>query len=243
MQRRPVRTGRGSLPDARVLGVDGCRAGWIGVLYAGGSAEVLVRSSFADLVTDVLERGPLHVVGVDIPIGLPDSSSRQADVLARRRLSAGRKSSVFPTPTRAACDAPTWREANSANRTATGGVGVSVQGFGLVPKINDVDAYLRAGAPVPVIEVHPEVSFAAMAGETIGDRKQTPAGVSARVATLRAAGVPVPPVGPGKGYDTDDLLDACAVAWTAQRFAQGVAEPLPDPPELFSDGLPAAIWV
>ena len=228
----------------RVLGVDGCRAGWIGVVYAAdGPAEVLVRSWFADLVADALERGPLHVVGVDIPIGLPDSSARQADILARRRLSVGRKSSVFPTPTRAACDAPTWTEANSANRTATGGVGVSVQAFGLVPKINDVDAFLRAGAPVPVIEVHPEVSFAAMAGGTIGDRKQTPAGVGARVEALRAADVPVPPAGPGKGYDTDDLLDACAVAWTAMRYAQGLAEPLPDPPEVFSDGLPAAIWV
>lgn len=229
--------------ESRVLGVDGCRAGWVGVLYAAGPAEVLVHAWFADLVADALERGPLDVVGVDIPIGLPDSTRRQADILARRRLTVGRKSSVFPTPTRAACDAPTWTEANAANRSATGGMGVSVQAFGLMPQISDVDAYLRAGAPVPVIEVHPEVSFAAMAGGTIHDRKQTPAGVQARAAALRAAGVPPPHVGPGPGYETDDLLDACAVAWTARRFAQGVAEPLPDPPEVFSDGIPAAIWV
>ena len=41
----------------------------------------------------------------------------------------------------------------------------------------------------------------------------------------------------------DDLLDACAVAWTARRYAAGTAYSLPDPPEVFSDGLPAAIWV
>ena len=230
-------------PRHRVLGVDGCRAGWIGVLCADDTAEVLVRAWFADLVAEALERGPLDVVGVDIPIGLPDATPRQADVLARRRLAPRRKSSVFPTPTRAACDAPSWTEANAANRTATGGVGMSVQAFGLVPKINDVDAYLRAGPPAPVIEVHPEVSFAAMAGGTISERKQTLAGVSARVAALRAAGVPLPHVGSGPGHDTDDLLDAGAVAWTARRYAEGLAEPLPDPPEVFSDGIPAAIWV
>jgi len=41
----------------------------------------------------------------------------------------------------------------------------------------------------------------------------------------------------------DDLLDACAVAWTAARYAAGTAYSLPDPPEVFSDGIPASIWV
>jgi predicted RNase H-like nuclease len=40
-----------------------------------------------------------------------------------------------------------------------------------------------------------------------------------------------------------DGLDACAVAWTAARYAAGTAYSLPDPPEVFSDNLPAAIWV
>ena len=38
-------------------------------------------------------------------------------------------------------------------------------------------------------------------------------------------------------------LDACAAAWTASRVAAGISESLPDPPETFSDGLPAAIHV
>jgi predicted RNase H-like nuclease len=46
----------------------------------------------------------------------------------------------------------------------------------------------------------------------------------------------------GQGYAVDDVLDACAVAWSAARHASGFARPLPDPPEVFSDGIPAAIW-
>jgi predicted RNase H-like nuclease len=41
----------------------------------------------------------------------------------------------------------------------------------------------------------------------------------------------------------DDVLDAAAVAWTARRYVDGAARSLPDPPEAFADGWPAAIWV
>ena len=40
-----------------------------------------------------------------------------------------------------------------------------------------------------------------------------------------------------------DFADACAVAWTAARRAAGLSRSLPDPPEVFSDGVPAAIHV
>jgi predicted RNase H-like nuclease len=46
----------------------------------------------------------------------------------------------------------------------------------------------------------------------------------------------------GQGYAADDVLDACAVAWSAARHVSGLARSLPDPPEVFSDGIPAAIW-
>jgi predicted RNase H-like nuclease len=47
----------------------------------------------------------------------------------------------------------------------------------------------------------------------------------------------------GDGYAADDVLDACAAAWTAVRRTNGLARSLPEPPETFSDGIPAAIWV
>jgi predicted RNase H-like nuclease len=226
-----------------VLGVDGCRAGWVGALTRGTTYDVLVGADIAELVGEALRRDPrLDVVAVDIPIGLPDDRPRLTDRLARTRLPAGRKSSVFPTPSRAAVAHTSQPEASAANRAALG-VGLSIQAFHLVPKILDVDAWVRGRPPVAVLEVHPEVSFAEIDPACVVPSKVTPAGRAARAAALRSAGLEPPAYRPGHGYAADDLLDACAVAWTALRYAAGSAYSLPDPPEVFSDGLPTAIWV
>jgi predicted RNase H-like nuclease len=94
-----------------------------------------------------------------------------------------------------------------------------------------------------VIEAHPELSFATMAGAPITAGKKTDEGRTARLAALRAAGLGSPSVLSGSGYAADDVLDACAAAWTAARWVNGEARSLPDPPQTFSDGIPAAIWV
>jgi predicted RNase H-like nuclease len=226
-----------------VLGVDGCRAGWVGALLRGTTYDVLVAGDIASLVASARRLAPrLGVVGIDIPIGLPDDRTRLADGLARARLPVGRKSSVFPTPSRSAAEQTTHPEASSANRAVLG-VGLSIQAFHLVPKIVDVDAYVRSGPPVMVLEAHPEVSFAEIDPACVVPSKITPDGRAARRAALVGAGLPPPAYVRGQGYAEDDLLDACAVAWTAARYAAGTAYSLPDPPELFSDSLPAAIWV
>jgi predicted RNase H-like nuclease len=226
-----------------VLGVDGCKAGWVGALLSGTTYDVLVARDIAALVAEATRRAPgLTIVAIDIPIGLPDHGPRLTDRLARDQLPAGRKSSVFPTPSRAAVAHTTHPEVSAANRTALG-VGLSVQAFHLVPKILDVDAFVRGGPPVTVLEAHPEVSFAELDPACVVPSKTTPAGRSAREAALRHAGLEPPAYFRGQGYAVDDLLDACAVAWTARRYADGTAYSLPDPPEVFSDGLPAAVWV
>jgi len=222
-----------------VLGVDGCRGGWVGALLAGDRVELVTGASIAELM-DTVTPGPA-VVGIDIPIGLPDAGSRLADVAARRELPVGRKSSVFPTPVRSAVSATTWQEANHENRRASG-AGLSHQGFHLCRKIAEVDVWVRAGVGVPVLEVHPEVSFVAMGADTVPSKK-TAEGRTTRLAALRAAGLVLPEARRTPAYDVDDLLDACAVAWTARRHARGQSRALPDPPERFSDGLPAAIHV
>jgi predicted RNase H-like nuclease len=118
-----------------------------------------------------------------------------------------------------------------------------VQAFHLVPKILDVDAFVRGGPPVTVLEAHPEVSFAELDPTCVVPSKATSEGRAVRQVALRRAGLESPPYLPGRGYGPDDLLDACVVAWTARRYADGTAYSLPDPPEVFSDGIPAAIWV
>jgi len=226
-----------------VLGVDGCRAGWVGVL-AAGTCQVLVARSIVELVDSALERARgLAVVAVDIPIGLPDRGRRHADLLARRRLPVGRKSSVFPTPTRSTTCEPTYAAATAVSRATTRGKGISQQTFRIVPKILEVDAFVRAGPSVSVIESHPEVTFVELDPGCVVARKTTVEGSAARRAALRSVGLVPPTYVQGQGYAADDLLDACALAWTAARYAEGSAYSLPPEPEVFSDGIPAAIWV
>ena len=97
--------------------------------------------------------------------------------------------------------------------------------------------------PVTVLEVHPEVSFAEIDPGRVVPSKTTSDGRLTRRAALASAGLVPPAYVRGQGYAEDDLLDACVVAWTAARYAAGTAYSLPDPPEVFSDALPAAIWV
>jgi len=222
-----------------VLGVDGCRTGWVGALLVDDRVELAVAATVAELVARARVR-PL-VVGVDIPIGLPDSGPREADRAARRELPARRKSSVFPTPGRDAVLAPTWQEANAVNRAATG-AGLSHQGFHLCAKIAEVDAWVRGRPGIEVLEVHPEVSFAEL-GADVTLPKRTPAGRAERRRALEQGGLVLPDDLRRPGCAVDDVLDACAVAWTGRRWTRGEARQLPDPPERFSDGLDAAIHV
>ncbi|KQU68151.1 DUF429 domain-containing protein [Phycicoccus sp. Root101] len=225
-----------------VLGVDACTAGWVGAILEPGAPRprIAVAGTIGGLVETVRQSLGIQVVGIDIPIGLPDDSTRQADALARKVLK-GKASSVFTTLTRAAYAAGSRSEADTVNRSLSG-QGVGAQAFALRPKILEVDTWLRSRPTVMVLEVHPELSYATMAGAPLLDNKKTDEGRRARLAALSAAGLASPSVLSGPGYAADDVLDACAVAWTAARRAAGLATPLPDPPEVFSDGIPAAIW-
>lgn len=236
------KVGRRTEPDPSlpVLGVDACRSGWVGaVLDASGhgTPHLIVRPTLAELVT---EAGPLAVVAIHVPMGLPDDSRREADAQTRRFLGpAG--SSVFTTPVRDAVYAATFGEANQINRERLGS-GISQQAYSLRPRIVEVDAWLRQDLPFAVVEVHPEASFAQMAGAPLASRKRSALGVDERRRALAAEGVAVPgtlPVGVG----ADDVVDACAAAWSAHRVKSGQARTFPESPQIFSDGVPSAIHV
>jgi predicted RNase H-like nuclease len=223
----------------RVLGVDACQTGWIGVLL--DDASVHFAPTIGELVSSAAADGPLAVVGIDIPIGLPDTERRRADVLAREVVGP-RRSSVFMTPVRPALGAETHATAVRVNRELTGG-GVSVQAFSLRTKILEVDLWVRTQT-VRVVEVHPELSFARMAGTPLPDSKVTWAGAERRRELLASVGIRLAgDVGyAGRVSRVDDVLDAAAVAWSARRVAEGVAVCLPSEPDRYSDGWPCAIW-
>lgn len=230
--------------DVPVLGVDASPGGWVGVLLVPDSRPVALASAgIAALVELARESAAVRVVAIDIPIGLPDRGGRQADVLARRAL-AGRASSVFATLTRSAYAATTYAEGRTSNLDATGGLhSASAQAYALRTKILEVDEWVRARPGVEIIEVHPELSYARLAGHPLLSRKKTHEGAAERRDLLRSAGLEAPAWFRGSGFGEDDLLDACAAAWTAVRHARRESEALPPEPEVFSDGLPAAIWV
>lgn len=231
-------------PPAPVLGVDACPTGWVGVVVdTARRLSVHVAADITSLVALVREQHDVGVVAIDIPIGLPDAGGRRADAEARREL-VGKGSSLFPTPTRAAFEAPTYAEARAANLAATEGrTSVSAQAYALGEKVLQVDAWVRGRPGAAVVEVHPELCFARMAGEPLLASKKSPEGVAARREALAAHGLVAPPWFRGSGFGEDDLLDACAAAWSGVRHALGLTESFPAEPEVFSDGIPAAIRV
>lgn len=232
------------MSSERVLGVDACRAGWVGIALSGGEARAYFAPGIRELASRAAADGPLLVIAIDIPIGLADAGRRGADVLARKELK-GRWPSLFITPVRAAVEAADYQAAAAENRRLAG-EGLSRQAFALRAKILDVDQWLQAGSPAParVAEAHPELSFALMAGAPLRSRKSTWAGAAQRRTLLAQAGIVLDgDLGlAGEQAGVDDVLDAAAAAWTARRVGHGSARCLPPLPEVFSDGIPAAIW-
>lgn len=215
-----------------VLGVDGCKRGWVGVRW-DGATDVLVAATIADLVAAA---GPVDAIAIDIPIDLPTDAPREPEKLARRRL-PGRASTVFNAPAAAVLDAADYPAANATNRAALG-LGLSKQTWYLVPKIRDVHDWLTTAPTVTVVEAHPEVCFAAMNGGVLVEGKTTASGEALRRSLLTAHGLVVD-AERRTGVAVDDILDAAATAWTARRLVDGIAERLPPEPR---DHLSPAIW-
>ena len=204
----------------RVVGVDGCRGGWLActlTLGANGSPDpdFVLHTTFSSILTCDAD-----VIGVDIPIGIPGAGARAADAAARRFVGP-RASSVFSTPPRAALTAATYEEALRRSRELNG-VGLTKQAFGLRARILEVDGLADDER---VVEMHPEVSFRQLVGRPLAS-KHTPEGVREREeAVVVACNTNVRGrVRPGLLVDA---LDAVAAAWSAGRYARGEAFSLP----------------
>ncbi|HEV8635873.1 MAG TPA: DUF429 domain-containing protein [Chloroflexota bacterium] len=224
-----------------VVGVDGCPAGWLAAAVdpEGAVWEARVLPDFAALLSAVPAAA---AIAVDVPIGLPARGGRACDRLARARLGP-RRGSVFPPPSRELlaliADCATYRSANRRCREAFG-YGIGAQAFNIHAKIRQVDALMTAGLQRRVREAHPELCFAAMRGAPCAWPKRAPLGRAERLAALAAACPWLPGGDVGavpRGAAPDDLLDALAAAWTAERIVGGSAVVLPDRPELDPRGL------
>jgi predicted RNase H-like nuclease len=228
------------------VGVDGCRAGWLAVAeLTDRSIRARVYPSFSDLV----ESFPTStVIAIDIPIGLPEKSFRTCDRDTRRALGVTRGSSVFPAPLRAVLKAKSYSEA-CQTRLRIDAKKMSLQAWGIVPKVREVDKVLLAKPELAhrIYEAHPEATFAHWAGEPQQHSKKTAAGRRERFELIESVwpGAVAQSRGELRGadYQVDDLYDAFAVLWTARRIVAGKHRSLPSTPESDSKGLPMRIVI
>ncbi len=222
-----------------VTGVDGCATGWVAVTLTGRAAGPLATQVTVAAALDLL---PLAgVTGIDMPLGLLGAGWRDADRLARRAL--GRRGvTVFAIPPRAVWECRSYAEASGLCRELTG-QGFSAQAWCLRRKIAEADQFRRGATAeaggLRLYEVHPELSFAALAGAPLPDTKHTPAGLAARRDLLAGAGITLPLKVAGAAVN--DLLDAAAVAWSALRIAAGTAVTLTNGDQPADDGAEIAI--
>ena len=219
-----------------VIGVDGCKGGWIAVSWHDDPAEIpqaQVVPRFEDVIAMEAD-----VIAVDIPIGLPDiaHNGRGCDGEARRRL-RGKASSVFPAPARSTLLARDHGEASAINRKFSDpSHGISAQAFNILAKISEVDALISPPLQTRVYEVHPELCFYKMNGDrSVIEKKREADGQEKRIALLREIGFPFDrmqhPATLRRHWGLDDLIDACACAWSARRIRDGVnLRLLADPP-------------
>ena len=226
------------MAEPAVTGVDACARGWVAVTLGPGTG---VRAAVAATLDGLPLAGlPLAgVTGIDMPLGLLAAGWRDADALARRAL--GRRGvTVFAIPPRPVLECESYAQASRLCRTLTG-KSFSVQAWGLRGKIAEADQFRRRAAAdgVHLYEVHPELSFAAMAGAPLADSKHTPAGLAVRRDLLALAGIALPHRVAGAAEN--DLLDAAAVAWSAKRIAAGQAVVITNQAQRADDGAEIAI--
>jgi len=205
-----------------VMGVDGCRGGWVAVTL--GAAITWSWTGLAE--TAALLDGPADVVAIDIPIGLPDVGPRACDRQARARL-PGRSACVFPAPRRLVLRASSYGEARAALRAA-GGPSMSAQAWGIVAPVRAVDAAIGPADEARIVEAHPELAFATMAGSGPLPPKTSAAGRQLRRELLTAWRPDAVTALDRSGLPGVDGLDALACAWVAERWRRCDATVLGD---------------
>lgn len=217
-----------------IAGIDGCKRGWVCIFEELPSRSL--GSKIFETIDDLVKHAAsIEVIAIDVPIGLTDRGPRACDVAARKLLGGARASSVFPAPIRPALDATSYEDACTRSFNAQGKK-LSKQGWAIYPKIRELDELMRTRPDLceRIFEVHPEVSFCAWNQmEPIVEPKKSARGGEKRVSLIAAHFEPT-------AFETirarykkrdvanDDIYDAFAALWTAERIHSRSAGVLPD---------------
>ena len=214
----------------QIAGIDGCQSRWLAIARVPGSLSFVAQV----LATTEFSAQPWALAAIDIPIGLPDSGTREADSAARKFIGA-RASSVFPCPIRPVLDATSWEEACEIT-CQHNGHRMSKQTFAIIPKIRAVDECVRStDLRQRLFEIHPEVSFASWQGApTLYAKKDVRGHEQRRALIARHFGQ--------EAFASCVAQIAFAALWSAERLLAGTAQRLPATSAADSYGLPMHIW-
>lgn len=228
-----------------VAGVDGYKDGWFVVLRETSEGVLRPRAAGTFSAVLELEEAP-DVVCIDVPIGLLDGAvpgGRDCDRAVRALLGGLRGRSVFSPPARMTLKAVRYEEAVRLNRASSShAIGISRQCWGILAKIGEVDAFISPRHQTRVMEAHPEASFYELnGGRPVEDRKRSRVGHEYRVALLeRSWGVALGEMieaNRNERVARDDIVDAMAACWTAERVFRGEAIRVPAQPPIDGRGL------
>jgi predicted RNase H-like nuclease len=231
-----------------VAGADGCPFGWLAVFRSitGDRPKARLFKSVEDILA--AQERPA-VIAVDIPIGLPAVSTqggRAADREARKVLRL-RKSSIFPTPSRPVLQAKSFEEARDIEeRNSVPPKKLAKQVFNILCKICELDDIATRYSGI-IFECHPEMSFWAMNNKIeMSVPKRRSQGFDERCKILAENGYEhaflTTRIGSYKEHSRDDLTDACAAAWTAERILNKEAIRFPTESDFDNNRLDMAIW-
>ena len=235
-------------------GVDGCRGGWLVVLWDG---KEKFRHKVCSEFENVIEIAPEpSIIAVDMPIGLieknPPNGGRKCDKEARQLLGP-LMSSVFSPPARKTLwEATDFRSAQQLNQPA----GLTIQAFGLFKKLRQVDKVMSEKPELQerIKEVHPELCFyGAAGGRPMEYSAHTPEGKEERkniLTKLFGSGwqewyQEVSQRYPSNIVAIKDILDASVAVWTAERIKNGVdgqRKVIPANPPKDNKGLRMEMW-
>jgi len=209
-------------------GVDGCKSGWIVIRL---DEKNNLDWKLCETIQEVIDfTFTTSLTLIDIPIGLKDDDpeERMCDKAARKLLGYPRMLSVFHIPNRPVVYASSYEEACSLSQQIKGKK-ISVQTWGIVPKIKEVDSVFAENRHVQnsIRETHPEVCFFGLSGRPMKYSKKTQIGINERLYVLTK----VYPLSkrifstlkrniPHTSALNDDILDALAAALSAQSAWQ-----------------------
>jgi predicted RNase H-like nuclease len=207
-------------------GIDGTRNGWITAEFSGDTWKL---DSFEKLSSIDFDEAL-----IDIPIGLPESSTRKCDAEARDFLAPERHYSIFNCPVRDAVYADSYQDACDINEEETG-KRISKQAWNIVPKIREAD---KQAQKRELREAHPEVFFKAIEEESVIESKSSVEGLKDREEILKRFGdISVIEDFEAKDVSEDDLIDAMVLS-LGSKFE---LENIPGNPDKDSEGLEMSI--